>query len=86
VKTHDALAVDAYPDLAERMFRAADAGTVKKGMEPLPLPSDVESAARRGMAVVDICEYDMTLRYAAAVTLAYVRLRQVAGLSVVMPK
>ena len=65
-RTHDSLAVDAYAELAKRIYETAVAGIIGHAVEPLPPPQSGGSAALRGMAVVGTCQADMSFTYAAA--------------------
>lgn len=85
VKSHDPLGPQAYIDLANSMYVAINTSIVGRGMAPLPLLHDEDSEAARAMMVVAECQRRPAPSYAEAITTAYIKMRQAAGLSVELP-
>lgn len=85
VRSQDPLGPQAYIDLADSMYVAINTSIVGRGMAPLPLLDDEDSKAARAMMVVSECQRSPALSYAEAITAAYIKMRQAAGLSVELP-
>lgn len=81
-RSKDPTGPQAYIKLADELFVAANQVVVGRGMVPLLLPPDEDAEARRLMAIVNECKFDMTLTYSDAALRTYVALRRSAGLSV----
>lgn len=80
-RTMDPTGPQAYINLADRMYVGMNGEAARRGIAPLALPADENSEATRSMVVVRECQSNMQIRYAEAVTNAYLKLRAAAGLS-----
>ena len=86
VRSQDPTGPQAYINLADRMYEGINKSITEHSMEPLPLPADEMSEARRSMMVVAECKRNMSLRYSEATTFAYIKMRQALGLAVELSK
>ncbi len=85
IQSGDPLGPQAYVNLADAMYKSINSAMIRRGVPPLPLPNDENSEGSRELAVIVECKANPSLTYAEAVTYAYVKLRQVAGLPVALP-
>ena len=79
--SEDPTGPQAYIDLADKMWVGMNTLAVQQRLAALPLPSDENSEATRGMVVVRECQANMSLKYAEAATNACLKMRTAAALS-----